>query len=85
MSTTHLDAESTNTLFDLIGDYAPEALSREEHDRILADIRSLRAVIANFDTAICCEQGSFRQWCYLQRANMRAELAMLWRQLGEVA
>ncbi len=84
MSTTYTDPESTNTLFDPLGDYAPEALSREEHDRILADIRSLRAGIAEFDTAVATEQGDFRQWCYLQRATMRQEVAMLWRQLGEV-
>lgn len=81
MSTTHVDAETTNSLFDQLGDWAPEALSREEHDRIMADIRSLRAGIAEFDTAVATEQGSFRQWCYLQRDDMRREVAMLWAQL----
>lgn len=76
---------STMTVIDETpSPFAVQGLSREEHDRIMADIRSLRAGIAEFDTAVATEQGSFRQWCYLQRANMRQEVAMLWRQLGEV-
>lgn len=85
MSTTHLDAESTNTLFDLIGDYAPEALSREEHDRILADITSYRAGLADLDTEIACSNGSWRTWCIQVRDGMRRDLALAWAQLGEVA
>lgn len=81
MSTTHVDAETTNTLFDELGDWSPEALSREEHDRIMADIASLRAGIAEMDTQIACCSGSFRTWCIEVRAQMRQEVAMLWQRL----
>ena len=72
-----------NDLFDARGDYAPEGLSYAERRAIEADIASLRAGIADFDTACACEQGAFRQWCYLQREDLRREVATLWARLGE--
>lgn len=85
MSTTYVDAETTNTLIDTLGHAAPPALSRDEHDRILSDIASLRAGIADLDTAIACESGAFRSWCLDVRQGMRRDVALLWQQLGEEA
>lgn len=84
MSTTYTDAESTNTLFEHLGDYAPESLSREEHDRIMADIASYRAGLADLDSEIACCSGSWRTWCIQVRDGMRRDLALAWAQLGEV-
>ena len=78
---TYTDPDTTNVLFDALGDWAPEALSRDEHARILSDIASLRAGIADFDTAISCESGSFRTWCLIQRDALRREVAQLWARL----
>lgn len=81
MSTVYTDPETTNTLFDALGDWTPEALSRDEQERILSDIASLRAGIADFDTAVACESGAFRTWCISQREQMRRDVALLWQRL----
>lgn len=81
----YTDPETTNTLFDALGDWAPDALSRDEKARILSDIASLRAGIAEMDTEIACNSGSWRTWCIEVRDGMRRDLALLWQQLGEGA
>lgn len=75
---------TTTILDDSPSPFAPQGLSDEERRRIEADIRSLRAGIADLDTEIACCSGSWRNWCLDVRAGMRRDLALAWRQLGEV-
>lgn len=61
--------------------FAEQGLSYEERRRIEADIRSLRAGIADLDSEIACCSGSWRNWCLDVRAGMRRDVALLWQQL----
>ena len=57
-------------------------ISDEERRCIEANIRSLRAGIADLDTEIACCSGAWRNWCLDVRAGMRRDVALLWAQLA---
>ena len=81
----HTDAATTNTLIDTLNDWTPQTLSQDERRRIESDIASYRAGLADLDSEIACCSGSWRTWCIQVRDGMRRDLALAWKQLGEVA